>query len=604
MKAVLLSIIIAISGVLLPANPARAAGAICILDSADIDIKGNLTATVKIHKSFEIYSEDGFDYAELAVPINDYIEIDDIKGYTLLPDGRKFKLRWNDIRMLSSPEAARFGGIQVALISLRFPVLGARLYYEYKLKIKSLLYLPRFERDPSCFTNRFTIRVRWDNRVKLNFDSSGLESESADNIRIFHADNLPDLPAEPNSCPDSVYLYLSSETFIYNGIEYDCRSWFDVARFFAGLSSDTETSLSEAGDLAAIVVDDSHDHADSLDSIFRFVADSVIYYALEIGKGDFSPHKCDDIIWRGFGDCKDQAVLISAMYRSIGIESYPALISTYGHPDVRDLHPWPGFFDHAVAVIRDNGREFILDPSDQSSTFAFAPLRLRGRSYLATDGYSGLRVVPDGPDPDALISWCFDLSGKSDSTLIVDLNIVLANDAAGKYNTLFRDNNRNVLADETGMFLRESGWKFSSEDFIVRKNSADSLIIGGYFTIAAGDYDNSRGVSLGSPLVAFLLDEIFTDVRDGTYCGPASISLEETVRIPGASGNMIDAPEYRDNWVRENFEFLDEMSFDLDNAVFHRRYLFSGGIIPADDYNAFRDFILSRRNQRHVFISK
>jgi hypothetical protein len=46
------------------------------------------------------------------------------------------------------------------------------------------------------------------------------------------------------------------------------------------------------------------------------------------------------------------------------------------------------------------------------------------------------------------------------------------------------------------------------------------------------------------------------------------------------------------------------MVMDNENATYHRIFDFAGETIKASDYNAFRDFLLSRRDQQYVRLQR
>lgn len=604
MKAAIFFITIPILLLSWVSNDVCAKGAVCLYDSTDIEIKKNLSAVVKVFKTFEITTEAGARFAEVTVPLNDYIKIKNVKGYTLLPGGRKIKLKSRDVQMASAARIREFGGTRLMSISLRSPAVGATIHYEYTLDIRSLLYLPHITRDTSYPTERFVVRVRWHKSVELNYDFSGLEIEYSERDIRFLALDLPELPDEDQSCPDELYLLLSSEAFAYGKMKYHSRSWADVGRFFAQQASQSEESLAGAGRLASRLAQGSRSHDDTLKALFDFVADSVSYVALEIGKGDFDPHSCGLIIERRFGDCKDQSILLSSLFRGMGIDAYPALFFTGSYPSVNQLHPWPAFFDHAVVVVKEPRGRLILDPSDPLSSIASPPPRLQGKSYLIADGYSGLQEPGPGPMPSVGLLWRFTVMQETIDVLSVDFSLKYLNDAAISVGERFDNDYRRQPYDQIATAFHDAGWQISSIDFQPIVRDSDSLVVVGRFQISDDDIDPLGNLAVGSPILSYLLSNIFGQVRERDYCHNGSILLEESVRIKLPPHMLVDIAEYHDLWFRDSLEFSDEISFDGGSVLFHRVFDFAGGIIPADDYNDFRDYILSARNQRYVQISE
>ncbi len=75
------------------------------------------------------------------------------------------------------------------------------------------------------------------------------------------------------------------------------------------------------------------------------------------------PFALDEIEHRGYGDCKDLAVLLAAMLRAAGIEAEPALVARGTvAPDV--LLPGLSAPNHAIVRARVQGETWWLDPTN------------------------------------------------------------------------------------------------------------------------------------------------------------------------------------------------------------------------------------------------
>lgn len=601
MKAVYLfiatQIIIQISAI----DSASADGVVCHYDSTDIEIKRNLTAVIKVYRDFEITSEEGSAYAEFAVPVNDYIEFSDLKGHTILPGGKKIKIDKRDYAILTGRMDREFGGKKAVLVTLKSPVVGARLHYEYRLDIKNLLYLPRIVRNNSYAVERMAVRLRWKGKAKINYDYSGFETTGEGREALFYVDNLPEIHIEPAGCDDNLYLYLSADRFKFDGKKFECDSWSDVGLFFERISRQPNSAMARTGELAERLLAGQQSLPESLKVLFDFVADSVSYVALRVGSGDFTPHNCGQIIERRFGDCKDQSVLLSSLYNAAGIKAYPALISTNDFPSPETLHPWPSFFDHAIVVVRTGGDVFILDPSDPYSDIYNIPPRLRGRDYLVVDGISGLETVPRAPDPVEGLSWLFIVQSDSQEARI-DFDIDFINDSAVRFGRNFGELGGYRKDNAVRTILSDGGWKIDGLYTESSRTAPDTFSIMGEFYSEYQEADSLAGFPVGSPLVSYLIDNIFNNVRQTPYCRKNSIHLEELARLQDMNIDPRDLSEYRDYWIREGLEFYDEMKYIGEDIVFRRVFDLDGREISSEDYNAFRNFLLSRKNQRYVYL--
>jgi hypothetical protein len=592
--------------VAMPFEKANARGAICLYDSTDIHVKNNLTALVLVQKNLLVTSESGLRYAQVIIPINDYVDVQDIKGYTELPGGRKIELSKQDIgwSTAAAPGLAGTAGARVVLFSLHSPTIGSRLFYQYKLIFKSLLYLPRITRQTEYPTSRIAVFLRWDKKIKLHYDFEGFEEQATDRAVHFSAVNLDEVPPEPHSCPDNLYLAISTDRFSYGGRKYSSESWQDIGRFFGQLSIQPPDVASDLGALSQRLNISSYDREDTLNAFFSFLADSVGYVALQMGKGDFTPQNCSLILSRRFGDCKDQSVLLSALCRLAGLDAYPALINTVDFPDISTLHPWPPLFDHVITVVRGSAGDILLDPSDPLATIESIPPRLRGKNYLVCDGFSPLKTVPGRLDPAFDIFWQFHLSRAIENILNVDFSVKYINDASILYGNLWKTGNTEQVINSLQAQLRYSGWDLISINIGGIKLVPDSLIILGSFSIDLSDIGESRSLAVASPLNVYLLDNFFVDVRQNDYCQDGSIKLEEEITIDSDIPGLLPLSGYSDSWERKGLSFHDQMNTDRMKAIYHRLFVSGGEIINALDYNAFRDFLLSRKDQQYVRFQK
>lgn len=601
MKAVYFFIATLLVPQLVVLKPAAAEGVICLYDSTDIEIKRNLSAVVEVYKDFEIISEEGAAYAEFAVPVNDYIEFSDLEGYTELQTGKKIKIDEKDYVILTGRIDREFGGKKAVLVSLKSPSVGARLHYQYRLDIKNLLYLPRLLRNDSYPIERISVRLKWPRNLDFSYNYSGFEKIINGRSALFYADDLPEISSEPLSCRDQLYLYLSADRFKFDGHEYICNSWNDVGVFYSRISEQATPSLARVAELADRLLASPETLADSLEVLFDFVSDSVSYVALRIGSGDFIPHDCSQIIEREFGDCKDQSLLLTSLYRAAGMEAFPVLISTLDYPPLESLHPWPAFFDHALVAVRTGGKELLLDPSDPLSDLSQIPPRLKGKRYLIVGGDPDLKMVPEGPEPDEGVFWSFVVKSESSRTK-TDFIFEYINDAAVRQGSNIRVMDNLQKAETVEAILVESGWNAHIIEIRYESDVPDTFGFGGAFYSDYSGVDSLTGYPVGSPLISYLTDNIFTGIRQNPYCRKNSLHLEEFVRLRNTADYSLDLSEYRDYWVREGLEFFDEMKYIGKDIVFRRVCDLDGREISGEDFNAFRDFLISRKNQRYVFL--
>ncbi len=88
-------------------------------------------------------------------------------------------------------------------------------------------------------------------------------------------------------------------------------------------------------------------------AMHRYVCREVRYVAVWLDAGSsWVPHRSDEVLRRGYGDCKDQYVLLAALLRAKGIRSNAVLVDW--DRSWRELGvPSPSQFDHCMAYLPD-----------------------------------------------------------------------------------------------------------------------------------------------------------------------------------------------------------------------------------------------------------
>ncbi len=95
----------------------------------------------------------------------------------------------------------------------------------------------------------------------------------------------------------------------------------------------------------------------------QFVQDEVRYLGLESGIGAYKPNFPAKVYNQRFGDCKDKSLLLVALLRELGIETYPMLVNTGLKRGIADYLPGNNLFDHCVVTYEYNGQSLYVDPT-------------------------------------------------------------------------------------------------------------------------------------------------------------------------------------------------------------------------------------------------
>ncbi|WP_406828766.1 DUF3857 domain-containing transglutaminase family protein [Microbulbifer sp. ARAS458-1] len=95
----------------------------------------------------------------------------------------------------------------------------------------------------------------------------------------------------------------------------------------------------------------------------QWIQEHIRYFGIEHGVNSHLPSSPLETFERRFGDCKDKTVLLVAALRRLGIEAYPALVSSIENMDLDQRLPSPGQFDHVITTLKLGGQRYWVDPT-------------------------------------------------------------------------------------------------------------------------------------------------------------------------------------------------------------------------------------------------
>ncbi|HET9227674.1 MAG TPA: DUF3857 domain-containing transglutaminase family protein, partial [Thermoanaerobaculia bacterium] len=121
---------------------------------------------------------------------------------------------------------------------------------------------------------------------------------------------------------------------------------------------------------------------ETLDRILQRMGSEIRYTGIELGEGSIIPRTPAETLRRKFGDCKDKAVLLTALLRKLDIPAHVALLRAGEYlPEVEESLPGMGSFNHAIVVVPGEPAIWI-DPTDRYARAGELPAGDQGRLAL------------------------------------------------------------------------------------------------------------------------------------------------------------------------------------------------------------------------------
>lgn len=225
------------------------------------------------------------------------------------------------------------------------------------------------------------------------------------------ASDVPALRAEahmPGLTEVAPYLHVSTY-----------RAWSDVGTWYWGLVRDQLQTDDELRRTVRELVADAPDLETKVRRIHDWVVDHTRYVALEFGIHGYKPYRVTQVVRRGFGDCKDKASLLYAMFREAGIDAHLVLVRTRRNGAIAELPASLAVFDHAIAYVP--ALDLYIDGTAEHSGLRELPEMDQGVAVLHVwaDG-AELRRTPVLPAEVNVRERTLDVALSADGSATVD----------------------------------------------------------------------------------------------------------------------------------------------------------------------------------------
>ncbi len=175
---------------------------------------------------------------------------------------------------------------------------------------------------------------------------------------VFVAENVdPFVPEQGMLPPNDLLWHVSVSTL---------GSWDEYVGWERALLSEVFRGDAQLAALAARLTEGMTDTREKFDALYRFVAQEIRYQQdYENSIAGVRPHSCPIVLERGYGDCKDKAVLLIRLAQEAGIEVNFAILRTRPRGRVEREVPNQQFNHAIVYVPAQEGiaEGFFMDPT-------------------------------------------------------------------------------------------------------------------------------------------------------------------------------------------------------------------------------------------------
>ena len=172
-------------------------------------------------------------------------------------------------------------------------------------------------------------------------------------------------------------------------------SWAEVARAYRARATPKVTP--DIRTTALEIVQGARSLLQRVERLHHWVARNVRYVAVTVNDGGFIPHDAQRVLDNGYGDCKDQAMLLEALLAAVSIEAGPVLVNTDANYELPP-HPTPFGFNHVIVHVP--ALNLYLDPTHGYARTGTLPEHLMGKPVLQVREGRVARIAHMNPASD------------------------------------------------------------------------------------------------------------------------------------------------------------------------------------------------------------
>lgn len=244
------------------------------------------------------------------------------------------------------------------------------------------------------------------------------EKRAGHNIKTFTASGLNPVTYELMSPP----LYDFFQKITVSTVS----KWDEYVNWERALLKDAFVSNKDIRELSAKLTSGAKDKADKLNKIFQFMAQDIRYQQeYETTIAGVKPHSSAQILERGYGDCKDKAVLFIQLAKESAVKVNYAILRTRSAGKVQTKIPNQQF-NHAIVYIPAQegiANGFFMDPTVDALEIGNLRSDDQGATSIVMDPDTGRYEFMDIPYQTPAINYeKHKISYKVDKTGKVELN--------------------------------------------------------------------------------------------------------------------------------------------------------------------------------------
>jgi tetratricopeptide (TPR) repeat protein len=346
-------------------------------------------------------------------------------------------------------------------------------------------------------------------------------------------------------------------------------TWAKVGSWYRDLQKSKLEVTPQIRHTAEDLVKGQDSDAEKIKSIYEFVSSHFRYIAIDLGAGRYSPHTAADVLGNRYGDCKDKHTLFAALLSAVGVQAYPALVSTSFKID--PALPSASMFNHVITAIPQGEGYLFLDTTPEVAPYGLLLAQIRDRDALVIPTDKPASLVKTTADPPAgngesyRMDAVLDISG----TLNGKAEIKERGDAEVTLRQAFRNTPQNKWDELIHQISLRMGFRGTVSETVVTPPERIFDEFGLAYKYHRPDYSAWSSHQISLPFPPMFLPELNEAQKKSdapVFLGsPQKIFYESTVKLPEGITPTVSLPD-----VDQKSQFADYTAhYRYENGTLH-----------------------------------
>src|SRR3984885_2753873 len=313
----------------------------------------------QIRVAYKILRPGGRELGNLAIPYRADSKVLSMRAWSIPASGKDFEVRDKDaadIAIPAVPGSELITDVRAKFVRIPAADVGNVIGWEYEIEDRPMVLQDSwyFQKEYPSREEHYslTLPAGWEYKVSWLNHAEAAATPSGNNSWQWVVNSVPGIRPELEMPPYRGIEGQMIVSFLAPGVGRTFKNWRDMGVWYNDLTRGRRDASNDIAQKSAALTSSSKLAVVKMQAIADFMQRDIRYVGIELGIGGFQPHAATDVFAHRYGDCKDKATLMSALLKSVGVDSYYVLINTERGSVTPEMPPHVGGFDHAILAIK------------------------------------------------------------------------------------------------------------------------------------------------------------------------------------------------------------------------------------------------------------